>query len=341
MSVTDSELTQAINLIAVGVVALNEEASLKNLLQQIEAQDFPHEKIEILLVDSNSDDNTKRIMEEFAETEHGFSRVVVLNNPKKILPAGWNVLLDNYSGDAIVRIDAHANIPTDFVSNNVAVLEQGYGMCGGTRPCVVGGEASEWQNALLTVEESMFGAAFADYRREPKACFVDSVFHPAFRREVIEKIGLFDERLVRTEDNDISYRVRKAGYQIRFDPRIKSQQHIRPNLRQMIKQKYSNGYWIGKTLFIQPRCIGFHHLVPGAFVSALTLVSLFRLKGFKLPARVLLGSYLATDFVISFSGIKKLRQGFSRFLIPVLFPILHIAYGIGTWKGIWDAVRKR
>lgn len=335
MSAANSELTRPIELMSVAVVAFNEEDTLGQLLKQIQQQDFPHQKMEILLVDSASEDGTKTIMQEFASSNHDFKRVAVLDNPKRILPAGWNVLLDNYQGDAIVRIDAHANIPPDFVRNTVSVLAQGYGMCGGTRPCVVGGEANDWQRVLLAAEESLFGASIANYRRKPQPTFVDSVFHPAFRREVFDKVGRFDERLVRTEDNDISYRVRQAGYQIRFDPLIQSEQHIRPNLKQMIKQKYGNGYWIGRTLFIQPGCVGKHHLVPFAFVmSVLGSAAVAVVSGKKRPLGILLGAYGVADTAMSVLATRNCPKVWQRYLLPLIFCALHISYGWGTLRGI-------
>ena len=94
-----------------------------------------------------------------------------------------------------------------------------------------------------------------------------------FRREVIERVGLYDERLARTEDNDYFYRVREAGYKIRFDVRIQSKQIARSSLKRMLKQKYGNGYWIGRTMYVQPKCFRAYHFAPFAFVLGIILLA--------------------------------------------------------------------
>ncbi|MDR3053271.1 MAG: glycosyltransferase, partial [Coriobacteriales bacterium] len=123
-----------VSLVSLCVIAYNEEASLHVLLTAIRSQDYPHEKIEIILVDSASTDATLAMMERFATEESSFKRVTVLNNPRRFLPNGWNVAIKGSSGDVLLRVDAHAVIPPDFVSKNIATLEAGEDVCGGFRP---------------------------------------------------------------------------------------------------------------------------------------------------------------------------------------------------------------
>ena len=113
-------------LISLCVVARNEERALPSLLSDILSQGYPHDRMEILLADSASTDGTRTCMERFAR-EHGqeFYGVRVLDNPGKTLARGWNVLLQAFTGDVILRVDAHANIPPDFVEKNAACLEKG------------------------------------------------------------------------------------------------------------------------------------------------------------------------------------------------------------------------
>ena len=112
--------------ITIAVIAYNEESTIGNILDDISKQDYNHSLIEVVLVDSASTDGTKTVMQEFArENKMGAGQIKVLDNPKRTLPCGWNVLLDNYTGDAVIRVDAHAHIPEDFVSKNVKVLEEG------------------------------------------------------------------------------------------------------------------------------------------------------------------------------------------------------------------------
>ena len=121
--------------ITICVIAYNEEQTLPAILKDIAAQDYAHGSMEVVLVDSASTDHTKKIMQEFAaqnttQPDMGFVSVNVLDNPKRTLPCGWNVALKAYRGEAILKVDAHASIPKDFVTKNVAVLESGEDVCG-------------------------------------------------------------------------------------------------------------------------------------------------------------------------------------------------------------------
>lgn len=333
-------------LISVGIVALNEEDYLPDMLSCIKAQDYPHHLIQVVLVDSGSEDATPRIMKDFATRATDFESATILPNPGKTAPRGWNVFLSAASGEIMVRLDAHARIPNNFLSQIVAVLAEGEAVAGGPRPTITPKNATAWQQVLHTVEESMFGASIAKYRGNSKSDsnapqYVKSVFHPGYRRSVIDAVGPFNEKLTRTEDNDYSYRIRKAGYKIRFDSRIYSEQIIRPSLLAMIRQKYNNGYWIGRTLFIQPGCIEVYHLVPGAFVFAIAAGIALRLRGIKLPLRLLAASYGTADLVLSAASLPKVNPPTSKAAsLPLIFPALHIAYGIGTWKGILEGLKE-
>ena len=224
-------------IITVGIIAYNENAKLGLLLKDICAQTYDHKKIEILLVDSNSTHNTKKIMETFMKNnKEDFYDVKVLSNPKKTQPCGWNVVLNNYSGDAVVRIDAHASIPSNFIAKNVETLESGEYICGGVRPNIID-QTTPWKETLLLLETSLFGSSIAPYRRQQGKSYVNSLFHGAYRREVFDKIGFFNENLTRTEDNEIHYRMQKAGFKLCFNPEIVSYQHTRNSLKSMIKQK--------------------------------------------------------------------------------------------------------
>ena len=208
--------------ITICVIAYNEEQTLPAILKDIAAQDYAHGSMEVVLVDSASSDHTKKIMQEFAaqnttQPDMGFVSVSVLDNPKRTLPCGWNVALKAYRGEAILKVDAHASIPKDFVTKNVAVLESGEDVCGGQRPNIIE-QPTPFRNTLLLAESSMFGSSIAPYRNNPGKSYVKSMFHAAYRRKVFESIGGFDERLARTEDNEIHYRMRKAGFKLCFAP---------------------------------------------------------------------------------------------------------------------------
>ncbi|MDO5728169.1 MAG: glycosyltransferase family 2 protein [Actinomycetaceae bacterium] len=326
--------------VSIGVIALNEEEYLPRLLDNICAQDYPHDLMEVFLIDSGSTDRTRDLMHDFARSNTSFRNVRVEDNPKRITAAGWNIFLRDFSGEVAIRIDAHAKLPPNFVSQSIAVLAEGEQICGGTRPCTVPEDATDWNRVLLAAEESMFGSSIADYRGgQSKPTYTKSLFHAAMRRAVVEAVGPASEVLLRAEDNDFYYRVRQAGYQLRLDPRIVSYQIVRSSLRSMIKQKYGNGYWMGRACFIQPGAVSAHHLVPFAFVTSLTASAVLAATGRPALFKLICGSYVAADILMSIAAAKESPKSWRALALPAIFPTLHIAYGIGTTRGLVDGLR--
>lgn len=334
-------------LISLCVIALNEENTAGGLLENFTAQDYDKKQIEVLLIDGESTDGTRRIFEDFKrEKESLFHSVRVLSNPGKTLPCGWNVALKNYRGEAILKVDAHACIPPDFVRKNVEVLASGEDICGGFRPTVLK-EKTPWQETLLMAENSMFGSSIAPYRQNHGKTYVKSLFHAAYRREVFEKTGGFNEKLRRTEDNEMHYRMRKAGYRFCFHPDICSYQYIRSDLKKMLKQKYGNGYWIGVTAKICPGCLSLYHFVPFAFVVAIALTgigsALLRARWIYFLTGAMWGTYWGLAILMALLAVakaKKEQRSLYNILLPVLFFLLHVSYGAGTLMGLCKSAKK-
>ena len=315
------------------VIAYNEETTLLSLFKDIVNQDYPHEQMEVILVNSMSEDATRQMMETFAKEDHGFRRVVVADNPKKIQAAGWNVAINQAQGDIIMRIDAHTMIPREFVSKNVACIARGEDVSGGPRPNIVD-EETPWKHTLLLAETSMFGSSIAPFRQGHNKSYVKSVFHGAYKKEVFQKAGLFNENLGRTEDNEMHYRIRKAGYKICYDPSIISYQHTRNTWRGMIKQKFGNGYWIGLTLGICPGCFSVYHFVPLCFVLGIAFsLFLFR-NGMFIPFILLCSVYILINLIMSVAAAKGNKFYIQYLLLPVIFLSLHLSYGVGTITGV-------
>ena len=321
-------------LISFIVVAYNAAPVLTGLFQDLENQDYDHSQMEVLLVDSRSDDDTKKRFESFREKNGGeFQRVCVLDNPGRTLPRGWNVALREARGEAILRVDAHTRIPPDFVRRNAENIEQGEAICGGTVTSILTGE-SQWQRVLLLAENSPFGGGAAKFRRSTKRDYVDTVAFAAYSRQVFETVGGYDERLARTEDNEMHYRIRQAGYKICFDPDIRSYQYARNSFLKMLAQKFNNGYWVGVTLNVCPKCLSLYHFVPFAFIIGILLSTIMAIKGITCFSLLMWFSYCALTIIMTIISVFEI--GISRFtlLMPLLYFFLHVSYGIGTFKGI-------
>lgn len=320
-------------IISVCVVAYNEQNTLPDLLECIKSQDYPHNQMEVVLIDSRSEDATKKIMEKFRDENKDFANVQVLDNPRRIQAAGWNVAIKNYKGDVILRVDAHAAIPHDFVRKNAEVLKSGEYVSGGVRPNIID-ESTPWKETLLLAEQSMFGSSIAPYRRSEKKTYVKSLFHGAYKREVFDKVGFFNEQLGRTEDNEIHYRIRQAGYKICYSSDIISYQHTRNSLKAMLKQKYGNGYWVALTLKACPKCLSIYHFVPLCFVLGIIGTSVLAAFGFPFFAYLMWGMYWLVAVGMALVSVKGEKKTWCQFALPFLFFLLHISYGIGSFVGM-------
>lgn len=323
-------------MVSVCIIARNEGKVIQSLFENMKSQDYSHKDMEIVLIDSMSTDNTKALMQQFADEseKNGFACVNVYENKKMIQSAGWNVAIEKAQGDIIIRVDAHTMIPSEFVRKSVACIESGECVCGGARPNIAV-PRTKWTDVLLATESSMFGSGIAIYRRKKeKKRYVNSVFHGAYRKEVFEKVGGFNEKLGRTEDNEMHYRIREAGYRICYDPEIISYQHIRSTWRGMIKQKYSNGYWIGLTLGVCPKCLAVYHFIPFFFVLSLIAGVILGETVSWMPFLLLFMVYGIFCMGNTVLMLLHHKNNLYFLLSPFIFLSLHVMYGLGTMVGI-------
>lgn len=328
-------------VLSLGIVAFNEQEYIETLLEEILMQDYDKKQTELLLINSMSTDATLEIFIKF-KLEHlaEYYNILVLDNPNKIQAAGWNVAIKHFSGDALIRLDAHAKIPANFLSANAKTLESGEDVCGGMRPNILDDETPQKRLVNLS-DKSMFGASFGKYHQSKGKKYVDTVFHGCYRKEVIQKVGLFNESLGRTEDNDYHYRVRRAGYKICYNPEICSYQFSRPSVSHSVKQKYGNGFWIGRTLFVQPKCISLFHLVPFCFLMAILGCSLLAFFNLGILLTMLIVAYVLVDVLLSVMAIVAENRFYLEYLLlPFMFLVLHLSYGIGTLVGLFSVLLK-
>lgn len=317
------------------VIAYNEEKLIRGLLDDIAKQTYPHNLTEIVFVNNGSTDTTEDLFASFARINSDFLRVCIRSRERSNQACGWNTAISNAMGDLIIRIDAHARIPHNYIEECVKEIEKGENIVGGGRPCITQ-QNSDWNNTLLAAEECLFGSSIMKYRRKSeKKEYLSSLFHAAYRREVFAKVGGFNEFLGRTEDNELHYRMRKAGYKFACCPNISSNQYIRSSFWGMARQKFANGFWIGVTLFVCPKCLSVMHFAPFCLVMGLAVTGAL---GYGVLLGALAAAYLIFDAAITISALNF--KGFSKkkFWLFLMFPVLHIAYGLGTVVGIVDAI---
>ena len=324
-------------IITVVIVALNAQEDLSNLLEDLSNQTFPHENLDVLLIDSLSTDKTKEIMQRFSK-ESGFA-VRIFDNEKKWLASGCNIALREARGDAYIRLDAHARIPSDFLEQNAKAYATGKSIVGGA---VLSAPPKSIKEAIVrTLDTSRFCGGAASFRNTGKARIVDALAYELCDLRVFEKTGPYDERLRRTEDNDMHYRMKLAGYSMYFEPSIVSYHKARSSLSGQLRQKWGNGVWIGRTLYIQPRCFAPRHLIPFFFVLLfLVLLALIPVVS-PIPFLIFGLGYLLFDLLFSIQAMMESPIGKLPVLLlsPFLFPLVHFTYGFGTVWGILTPIR--
>ena len=317
------------------VVARNEETALPDLFHSIMEQTYPHSVIQLLLIDSDSDDSTRQLMQSFQKENHAtFSEIRVLDNPGIKQADGWNVALDKVSCELVMRLDAHAEIPADYIERCVSWIMKGETICGG-KVLNLPGSGSEEAILANIAENSLFGGSIAGFRHADTPRYVSTLAFAVYQTRVFDTVGSFDTRLARTEDNEIHYRMREAGYKFFYDPSIISYRKTRSSIWGLIEQKYLNGYWIGMTLNISPHCFSIYHFVPALFVAALGMSILSAALWSTLPLITLCGAYLVAIIAMTIASV--IAEEHHKLLcvwLPAVFLLLHLAYGIGTIVGL-------
>jgi succinoglycan biosynthesis protein ExoA len=309
----------------------NESAFIRRSLAAVLAQDYAVDRMEILVVDGMSTDGTSDIVRAMATR---YDNVRLISNSKKIAPTGLNLALSQARGDIIVRVDGHCEIASDYVSRCVHhLLTDGVDAVGG--PIETVGDTNTAQMIALAMG-SPFGVGGSSFRTvKDRAMLVDTVAFPGYTRQAIEKAGCFDEQLVRNQDDEYNYRLRKLGGRILLSPDIRSRYYSRSSLRSLWRQYFQYGYWKVRVMQKHWQQMRLYHVVPAVFVIILVLSLL--LSPFFSPARLLLlvvsGCYLAANLAASMKTIAA-RQWQEMPLLSLCFAILHLSYGFGFLYGL-------
>lgn len=310
----------------------NEGNYISQCLQAVSRQDYPSDRFEILISDGLSTDNTKALVAEWMKNDH---RIRLFDNPQKIVPTGMNRLIPQAKGEVIIRVDGHCVIAPDYVRNCVRHLqEDGVDGVGGPMHSI--GEDLISEVTALAMS-SKFGVGNSSFRTESGVTkLADTVPFPAYKRSIIEKVGLYDEELVRNQDDEYNYRIREAGGKILLAEDVKSEYYSRGSLLKLWKQYFQYGFWKVRVLQKHPRQMSLRQFVPLAFVLALVLtlfLSLLVPWGWK-ALLALVGAYFLTN--LSASIIIGSGQGINKLLLlPLAFAIIHFSYGLGFLVGLF------
>lgn len=316
-------------LVSVILPIYNEEKYICKCVDSLLLQNYPKEKMEWIFVDGHSSDRTIELLEEYQKKYPDL--IKILNNPNKIVPYAMNIGIVASCGKYIVRLDAHADYATDYISKCIYYLEN-------TDAENVGGVAETKAdgfvgNAIAKMLSSKFGVGNSQFRTNGESGYVDTVPFGAFKREVFSKYGGYDERLVRNQDNEMNFRIRKNGGKIYLSGDIQLSYYCRDSIKGISDMARKNGMWNIITMKLCPGSMGLRHFIPFLFVVSilgLGLAGFFHtLFGVLLGMELIL--YFALDILFSFKIASDIRE---VLMLLILFPIFHISYGIGSLLGI-------
>lgn len=319
-------------LVSVIIPCRNEENFIGKCLDSIITNNYPLDRLEILVMDGMSTDKTKKVVENYLN-KYPFIRF--LANPKKITPAGMNIGINSANGEIIVITSAHAKIPEDYITKCVYYLNKLNADNVGGVLITLPGENTYIAKAISLVLSHPFGVGNSWFRiGSKKPMLVDTVPFGCYRKAIFDKIGGFNEKLTRTEDNELNYRIRKNGGKIYLIPEIKLYYYARSTLKNLWNQSFGNGKGIIYTTKMIPGSLSLRHFVPGGFMLCLlgSLLLSFLTEWGKFLFGLILVSYLTVNLYFSIAiGMKEKLQ-----LVPFLvlsFITLHLSYGLGSVYG--------
>jgi len=321
--------------VSVIIPCRNEVKYLGPCLDSLLISDYPKEQLEVLIVDGMSDDGTRAIAQRYVERH---ARIRLLDNVQRITPTALNIGIRAARGDIIVRLDAHVLYPSDYIIRSVTALEESGADNVGGVIITLAGDDTAVARGIATVLAHPFGVGNSHFRigaAEPR--WVDTVPFGCYRRDVFDRVGLFDEQLPRDQDDEFNQRLLRRGGRLLLVPAITAKYYARESMGKVARMFFQYGYF--KPLVV--RKIGgvmtVRQLVPALFVSVVLVAACLApwLRVGRLLLGLALGSYVAVDVIVAAAIARHggLRVGFAA---SAIFPVLHCTYGLGYLRGILD-----
>jgi glycosyltransferase involved in cell wall biosynthesis len=309
----------------------NEAAFIERSVGSVASQDYPRDRMEILIADGMSEDATREII---SSMQQRHSNVKLIDNPGRIVATGLNAALRQAKGEIIVRVDGHCEVASDYVRRCVwHLLQDDVDAVGG--PLETIGQ-SPTARAIAAAMSSRFGVGGSAFRvANSSTQYTDTVAFPAYTRSAIDRGGPFDEELVRNQDDEYNYRLRKLGVKILLASDIRSRYYSRGRMAKLASQYFQYGYWKVRVMQKHPRQMQLRQFVPLLFVVALLagllMMPLFPAAGYF--TRLIVSFYAIA--VVTASILSARKSGWQLLpLLPLAFAALHLAYGLGFLFGL-------
>jgi glycosyltransferase involved in cell wall biosynthesis len=325
-----SEIAPQVSIV---IPCRNEIGWIARCLQSILDNDFPKDRLEVLVVDGMSDDGTRAVIEAFAR-QHPWVRIV--DNPKRITPIAMNLGIAAARGRIVMRMDAHVEYPTRYVSALVERLESSRADNVGCVCITCAANDTAVAKAIAIGMSHPLGVGNSYFRigiQEPR--WVDTVPFGCYRREVFDRIGLFDEELIRNQDDELNLRLLRAGGRILLVPDVVCRYFARNSLPKLWRMYYQYGFFKPLVARKVGRVMTLRQLVPAVFVLTLAVAAIGSIWSWyaALAGAVVMAAYVA---VIAVAAVQAgWRQGLGCMAyLGMVFPTLHLSYGLGYLHGI-------
>jgi glycosyltransferase involved in cell wall biosynthesis len=310
----------------------NEAAFIERSLGAVLRQDYPAGAMEVLIADGMSSDGTREIIHQLQErTPH--IPISIIDNPERIVPTGFNAALRVAQGEIIVRVDGHTEIAPDYVRRCVETLARSGADNVGGRMDPIGETAFGEAVALATT--TPFGVGGSRFHYADQEEYVDTVYMGAWPRQVFDRIGYFDDEMVRNQDDEFNYRLRKKGGRILLNPQIQSRYTNRSTLTSLWRQYFQYGFWKVRVFQKVPGSARTRHWIPPLFALAVVggLPLALLVPFLRPPYLAGLALYALVDLLVS--GRIAAQAGWRHLLrLPLVFLVLHLSYGLGFWRGV-------
>jgi len=309
----------------------NEAACIEECLEAVLAQDYPHDRFEILVADGMSNDGTR---EKLFQIQKLHPQLHVFTNHREIVPTGLNKLIRQALGEILIRVDGHTIIHPDYIRNCVELLQSSGADNVGGRMNAQGNDFLSHVVAAAT--SSPFGVGGAKFHYSNQEAWVDTVYMGAWKRETFRKWGLFDEELVRDQDDEFNYRLLKFGGKILLSPKIKSIYTPRGSIKKLWQQYFQYGLYKVRVLQKHPLQMSYRQFIPPLFVLALLanlVIALILPRGW-ISLLGLAGGYLIVNLLVSLFISARIDWQY-LFFFPPTFATLHISYGCGFLVGLF------
>jgi len=338
-------------IVSIIIPARNEEKYIDKTLNSLLNQDYPKENLEVLVMDGMSEDGTREIVKSYA-FKNPF--IKLLDNSRRITSCAFNTGIKNAKGEIIIIMSAHATYASDYVSKSVKYLREYNADNIGGVMIAMPRNNSMIGRAIVLALSNRFGVGNSKFRTgTSNLCEVDTVFGGCYKKEIFKKIGLFNEKLIYSQDMEFNLRLRNSGRKILLAPDIISYYYVRPDFKSFCQHNFRNGKWaILPFKYATGMPLSWRHLIPLVFVTSLMVsgggsgyLSLAGPPGLNWISKIFAWlfmsiscSYIIANLYFSIQISYREKKPGYLFIMPFTFATLHITYGLGSMAGVIELI---